>query len=168
MRVAALAKQEEGAGDDEYAPVENAAVPLLSHMKSDPRTCRELGFSLGGSGGSFSALAGRRRRRGRDEAIEVVQQHVRFDVDRRRLDGRRHGSHDLDGAVRPSVSEPSVSRMSSVQSVVCLSAAGRTVGPRQVMIRRRRQRVGVASCVVALASGDGLRQRRRAATPREG
>ena len=57
VRVAALAKQEEGAGDDEYAPVENAAVPLLSHMKSGPRICRELGFSLGGSGGSFSALA---------------------------------------------------------------------------------------------------------------
>ena len=57
MRVAALAKQEEGAGDNEYAPVENAAVPLLSHMKSGPMICRELGFSLGGSGGSFSALA---------------------------------------------------------------------------------------------------------------
>ena len=88
----------------------------------------------------------RRRRRGRDEAIGVVQQHGRLDVDRRRLDGRRHGSRELDGAVRPSVSEPSVGLAHVVGAVsrVRLSADGRAPSGHD---SRRRQRVGVASFV---------------------
>ena len=42
----------DGNAEAEYAAVENAAVPLLSKMKSGPRICRELGFSLGGAAGS--------------------------------------------------------------------------------------------------------------------
>ena len=116
VRVAALAKQEEGAGDDEYAPVENAAVPLLSHMKSDPpRTCRELGFSLGGSGGSFSALAAAAEAElKRSESCSSMGGWTSTAA----VSTEDAMAHANDGAVRPSVSEPSVSRMSSVQSVV--------------------------------------------------
>lgn len=96
-------KQEAGAGGPEYASVENAVVPLLSHMKSGPRICRELGFSLDGSGGSFSALAA--------AAEAELKRSESFD-------SGSASTAAVSTSTEPSVSEPSVSRMSSVQSVV--------------------------------------------------
>tara|TARA_B110001452_G_scaffold139879_1_gene116249 strand:+ start:1304 stop:2326 length:1023 start_codon:yes stop_codon:yes gene_type:complete len=102
----AEAKQEEGAGGAEYASVENAVVPLLSHMKSGPRICRELGFSLGGSGGSFSALAA------------AAEAELKRSESCSSMSGGSASTAAVSTSTEPSVSEPSVSRMSSVQSVV--------------------------------------------------
>jgi len=112
-----------GACGGEYGAVENAAAPLLSRMKSGPRICKELGFSLGGAGGSFSALAAAAEAVERDSAGEEGRVAPAFFST---LGGASSSSLSSLAAISTSSShssaadtepiEPSVSRMSSTQS----------------------------------------------------